>query len=89
MLARDDGIGARPRQAAALGKLSEQRRAVFRPDDAVGGQPGELVEQLAWIGVDDVEVRRRAEREPGGADRASRSSRACGQTTRISPTHPI
>ena len=60
VLARDDGVGARPRQPAALGQLGgEQRRAVFRADHAVGREPGELVEQLARIGVDHVEVRPR------------------------------
>ena len=89
VLARDDGIGARPRQAAALGQLSgEQRRAVLRPDDAVGRQPGELVEQLARIGVD----RRRdpARRgEPGEVARPRAPLVAGLRTDDEDLTHPL
>ena len=60
VLTRDDGAGARPRQPTALRQLGgEQRRAVLRADDAVGRKRGELLEQLARIGVDHVEVRPR------------------------------
>ena len=50
MLARHDRAGARPGQPAALGELGgEQRGAVFRADDAVGRELGQLVEQRSRV----------------------------------------